>query len=621
MAKYHLPRPAPLRTPYSPFRNFNYIRPIFIEGTQEDLRDYQVRIVLNKNNFSLDKCRIDGSDIRFRDETGRILPYWVELWNSSQAIVWCKVPFIPANDMKTIWMIYGNPNANSLSDGSATFDFFDDFEPFSEEWSPYSGNPLLGSGKTFASIWKDGDTYWLYYTRLSDVTICRASSSDGKHFTDDDIHNPVLTKSSSGWDSDAVGVPVVWKEDDTWHMLYRGGYPDGYKVGHATSSDGYTWTKDEINPVFEDLSDWVGGSGIEAWGLIKVNSTYYMYYSNWGTRQIGIATATNPSGPWTKDPNNPILGRDRFCACVFKRNNYFYLIVPHYTHGTDYSELELYRDTNPTFYPGERQFVKIIKRCSASDWDSHDQDTPSVLTSDIYRDSFPDNELWTYYAGESGGWDTGDTGLLIETDIDKALEKPTLSWAKHTYPSYSSDCFIKRDSSIKKYGSVSYNLHDYSPSVATFLMTTDISKSRGVVGAWMRTTVQSSGSSNFRFVIVLYEGQTLSASTILAIVGFNAETGEFCYWDGSFHDTGVSYLSDTWYLFEIAYDCTTNKFNMVVYNDELLEVCRVDNISFSANATVVDQIRLSTTSSFVGDGYVDAFRFRKYASSEPTVII
>jgi len=127
MTKYLLPRPVPLRSPYSPFRNFNYIRPIFIEGTQEDLRDYQVRIVLNKNNFPLDKCRVDGNDIRFRDETGRVLPYWIESWNSSQAIVWCKVPIIPANDMKTIWIIYGNPNANSMSNGDATFDFFDDF--------------------------------------------------------------------------------------------------------------------------------------------------------------------------------------------------------------------------------------------------------------------------------------------------------------------------------------------------------------------------------------------------------------------------------------------------------------------------------------------------------------
>jgi len=129
MTKYLLPRPVPLRSPYSPFRNFNYIRPIFIEGTQEDLRDYQVRIVLNKNNFPLDKCRIDGNDIRFRDETGRVLPYWIESWNSSQAIVWCKVPIIPANDMKTIWMIYGNPAATSMSDGNTTFEFFDDFKP------------------------------------------------------------------------------------------------------------------------------------------------------------------------------------------------------------------------------------------------------------------------------------------------------------------------------------------------------------------------------------------------------------------------------------------------------------------------------------------------------------
>jgi len=129
MTKYSLPHPAPLKNPYSPFRNFNYIRPIRIKGSTEDLRDYQIKIVLNKNNFPLEKCKSDGSDIRFRDETGEVLSYWIESWTSDEAIVWCKVPYIPAHKDKKIWMVYGNPAAVSASDGDATFDFFDDFEP------------------------------------------------------------------------------------------------------------------------------------------------------------------------------------------------------------------------------------------------------------------------------------------------------------------------------------------------------------------------------------------------------------------------------------------------------------------------------------------------------------
>ena len=128
MTRYSLPHPLPLKNPYSPFRNFNYIRPIHIKGSTQDLRDYQVKIVLNSNNFPLEKCKPDGSDIRFRDETGEALPYWIQSWSAGEAIIWCKVPFIPANRIKDIWMIYGNPNAISASDSRTTFEYFNDFE-------------------------------------------------------------------------------------------------------------------------------------------------------------------------------------------------------------------------------------------------------------------------------------------------------------------------------------------------------------------------------------------------------------------------------------------------------------------------------------------------------------
>ena len=128
MTKYSLPYPLPLKNPHSPFRNFNFIRPIRIKGTTTPLRDYSVRIVLNNDNFPLEKCKPDGSDIRFRDETGEALPFWIESWSANEAVVWCKVPFIPASRTKDIWIVFGNPNAKSASSGKATFDFFNDFE-------------------------------------------------------------------------------------------------------------------------------------------------------------------------------------------------------------------------------------------------------------------------------------------------------------------------------------------------------------------------------------------------------------------------------------------------------------------------------------------------------------
>jgi len=97
------------------------MRPIKIVGSNIDLHDYQVRIHLDRSNFPLEKCKPDGSDIRFRDDSGEILPYWIERWNAAEGVIWCKIPFIPAESSKFIWMIYGNPNAKSESNAEKTF--------------------------------------------------------------------------------------------------------------------------------------------------------------------------------------------------------------------------------------------------------------------------------------------------------------------------------------------------------------------------------------------------------------------------------------------------------------------------------------------------------------------
>jgi len=50
------------------------------------------------------------------------IPYWLE----SDKSAWVKVPGIPAG-LSTVYSYYGSPSASSSSNGSATFDFFDDF--------------------------------------------------------------------------------------------------------------------------------------------------------------------------------------------------------------------------------------------------------------------------------------------------------------------------------------------------------------------------------------------------------------------------------------------------------------------------------------------------------------
>ncbi len=61
------------------------------------------------------------------------------------------------------------------------------------------------------------------------------------------------------WDSEKIETPMVVKVGSTYHMYYSGfriGDPGGaYQTGHATSDDGITWTKDPGNPVLSYQMD------------------------------------------------------------------------------------------------------------------------------------------------------------------------------------------------------------------------------------------------------------------------------------------------------------------------------------------------------------------------------
>jgi len=126
---------------------WQYQREITIqENSGETLRDYQVLVELDGDEFP-EEAQVDGDDIRFTDADGRELSYWIEEFNAGaeRARIWVKVPLIPANDEAGITMWYGNPGAESESDGEAVFEFFDDFEGTSLDTSKWNfdGNPSV----------------------------------------------------------------------------------------------------------------------------------------------------------------------------------------------------------------------------------------------------------------------------------------------------------------------------------------------------------------------------------------------------------------------------------------------------------------------------------------------
>ena len=136
------------------------------ENSGSNLTDYQVLINLTPKTFNYSKAKPDGSDLRFTQynlSSGNEeeLPYWIEVWNTSGiSKIWVKVKKLDANTKATIYMYYGNNAAEGKSNGTATFEFFDDFEngltwyedglwhTTSKKWNSYNHSKWYGMEAT-----------------------------------------------------------------------------------------------------------------------------------------------------------------------------------------------------------------------------------------------------------------------------------------------------------------------------------------------------------------------------------------------------------------------------------------------------------------------------------------
>ena len=121
---------------YKGLEGFDYRKNITISGGGSDVTDYQIKLVLHYgsgtdsgNHIYLNEhVQNDFDDIRFTTNTSlNLLDYYIEeKYDGDNCTVWVKVPSIPTSGT-TICIYYGNSDATSLSNGTATFLFFDDF--------------------------------------------------------------------------------------------------------------------------------------------------------------------------------------------------------------------------------------------------------------------------------------------------------------------------------------------------------------------------------------------------------------------------------------------------------------------------------------------------------------
>jgi len=107
---------------------------------------------------------------------------------------------------------------------------------------------------SFPGIWKDGDTWYLVYEGAADDIgsspgdVGLATSADGRNFTKHP-GNPILKHEKTGWERVNIGTPSLYKEKGTWYLFYHGYDGTLCHIGVASGTDLTKLTKSAANPI------------------------------------------------------------------------------------------------------------------------------------------------------------------------------------------------------------------------------------------------------------------------------------------------------------------------------------------------------------------------------------
>jgi len=311
--------------------------------------------------------------------------------------------------------------------GVRTWPIYGDDKLFDHEANDNGFASFSGS-----TVW-DGTSLWRHYYTSKDASsryqIRYRTSADGKGTWS--AGTTVLTQGQGSHDAQGVLLPIVWREGASdWRMIYTATTVGNvFSICYATSTDGITWTKEATNPVMEgNAGDWERGA-IEAVGIIKVSSTYYLQYSSQGfrsgrdatSRQSSYATSTDLVN-WTKSPtcvwghdddealNGPFYGT-LGGPVIYVSNHYFQFIV-RYGPNSDYEFVELWECHLPTFDRRYRRRVGIVLVVNDTAFPDSEIDVLAVATDDVNRNSFTvgglGGEIRLYFgAKHSGSWYSG----------------------------------------------------------------------------------------------------------------------------------------------------------------------------------------------------------------------
>ncbi len=178
---------------------------------------------------------------------------------------------------------------------------------------------LINGNQTYGTQWfwapqffKDGDHYLLAYCANEHVAVARANNLT-------DVYTQPTVQAFDGSASNID--PFIFRDDDgkyyMYHVRFGGGNflwvaefdPETAQIVPGTLSKCFSNTQG-----WEATNAYPSAPIMEGPTVVKIDDLYYLFYSAnhylSTDYAVGYATAPSPTGPWTKNPSNPIIHRN-----------------------------------------------------------------------------------------------------------------------------------------------------------------------------------------------------------------------------------------------------------------------------------------------------------------------
>jgi hypothetical protein len=196
-------------------------------------------------------------------------------------------------------------------------------------WTRHQENPIYTSGWVEdMSVIKSDSTYYMFAEGRGD-TAHMLTSTDRIHWTEKG-NLDIRQTSGEPIKKGPFGTPAIWKENDTWYLFYE---RDDLGIWLATSADLKKWTNVQDTPVLSMGPEDYDKYAVAMNQVIKYKGLYYGYYhasafKDWREWSTNVAVSKDLVH-WKKYPDNPIIGNDKSSGILVNDGRVYRLYTMH----------------------------------------------------------------------------------------------------------------------------------------------------------------------------------------------------------------------------------------------------------------------------------------------------